>query len=52
MVGDLHDGIAEAPLKVLQRALEAPTGAGSVATLLSDLAVASSRHRYRLALDD
>jgi hypothetical protein len=43
MMSDLHDLIAEAPLKVLQRALAAPSGAGSVASLLADLAVANPR---------
>jgi|GEM_PF-1468214 hypothetical protein len=43
MVSALSELVAEAPLAVLQRAAEAPSGAGSAASLVAHLSVASPR---------
>jgi hypothetical protein len=43
MVSALSELVAEAPMEVLQRAAEAPSGAGSAASLVAHLSVASPR---------
>jgi hypothetical protein len=43
IVNALSDLVAEAPIEVLQRAAEAPSGAGSAASLVAHLSLASPR---------
>jgi hypothetical protein len=43
MVSALSELVAEAPMEVLQRAAEAPSGAGSAASLVAHLSLASPR---------
>ena len=43
IVSALSDLIAEAPMEVLQRAAEAPSGAGSAASLVAHMSIASPR---------